>query len=66
MALPDPFRALVLENSSGTVRAAIKELPLGSLPEGEVSRFHCVFEPELQGRACRHQSGQDRTPASQW
>ena len=36
MALPDPFRALVLENSSGTVRAAIKELPLGSLPEGEV------------------------------
>jgi len=36
MALPDPFRAQVLENSSGTVRAAIKELPLGSLPEGEV------------------------------
>src|SRR5712671_6651208 len=36
MALPDPFRALVLKNTNGTVRAAVKELPLSSLPEGDV------------------------------
>jgi len=36
MALPDPFRALVLENSNGTIRAAVKELPGSSLPEGDV------------------------------
>jgi acrylyl-CoA reductase (NADPH) len=36
MALPDPFRALVIENSSGTVRAAVKELPVTALPEGDV------------------------------
>jgi acrylyl-CoA reductase (NADPH) len=36
MALPDPFRALVLENQNGTVRAAVKELPVDSLPDGDV------------------------------
>ena len=36
MALPNPFRALVLENPDGTVRAAVKELPISSLPEGDV------------------------------
>src|SRR6266446_1590400 len=36
MALPDPFRALVLENTNGTVRAAVKDLPVSSLPEGDV------------------------------
>ena len=36
MALPDPFQALVLENPNGTIRATVKELPVRSLPEGEV------------------------------
>jgi acrylyl-CoA reductase (NADPH) len=36
MALPDPFRALVLENSNGTVSAAVKQLPVDSLPEGDI------------------------------
>jgi acrylyl-CoA reductase (NADPH) len=36
MALPDLFRALVLENQNGAICAAIKELPVGSLPEGDV------------------------------
>ena len=36
MALPDPFRALVLENPNGAIRTAVKELPLSSLPDGDV------------------------------
>jgi acrylyl-CoA reductase (NADPH) len=36
MALPDPFRALVLENSNQVVCPVIKYLPLSSLPEGDV------------------------------
>ncbi len=36
MALPDPFRALILENSNGAVRTAVKQIPVGSLPEGDV------------------------------
>jgi acrylyl-CoA reductase (NADPH) len=36
MALPDPFQALVLENPNGTIQAVVKELPVGSLPEGDV------------------------------
>jgi acrylyl-CoA reductase (NADPH) len=36
MALPDPFRALVLENLDGAIRASVKELPVSSLPEGDV------------------------------
>lgn len=36
MALPDPFRALVLENPDGGVRAAVEELPVDSLPKGDV------------------------------
>src|SRR5258706_6662403 len=36
MALPDPFRALVIESPNGTVRAAVKELPVSSLSEGDV------------------------------
>src|ERR1700722_13943948 len=36
MAIPDPFRALVLENSNGAVRAAIMNLLVSSLPEEDV------------------------------
>src|ERR1035438_2494420 len=36
MALPDPFLALVLENPNGSFRAAVRELPVDSLPEGDV------------------------------
>lgn len=36
MANPDPFRALVLENTGGTFHAAIQHLPASSLPEGDV------------------------------
>jgi acrylyl-CoA reductase (NADPH) len=36
MAFPDPFRALVLENPNGAIRAVVKELPVSSLPEGDV------------------------------
>lgn len=36
MALPDPFRALVLENPNGVVHAAVKELPVSSLPGEDV------------------------------
>src|SRR5258708_18105455 len=36
MARPDPFRALILENANGAVQAPLKELPLHSLPEGDV------------------------------
>jgi len=36
MPHPDPFRALVLENDGGTVRAIVKSLPVNSLPEGDV------------------------------
>jgi acrylyl-CoA reductase (NADPH) len=36
MAIPDPFRALLLENINGAVHAAVKELPVSSLPEGDV------------------------------
>ncbi len=35
MAHPDPFRALVLENDSGTVRANVCQVPVSSLPEGD-------------------------------
>jgi acrylyl-CoA reductase (NADPH) len=36
MALPDPFRALVLEEQNGTIHAGVKELPANSLPDGDV------------------------------
>src|SRR5580704_17286451 len=36
MARPDPFRALILENVNGAVQAALKEIPVNSLPEGDV------------------------------
>jgi acrylyl-CoA reductase (NADPH) len=36
MPHPDPFRALVLEDEGGKVHAAIKQLPISSLPEGDV------------------------------
>src|ERR1700719_2957677 len=36
MAHPDPFRALIMENANGAVQATIRELPLNSLPEGDV------------------------------
>ena len=36
MALPNPFRALILENPDGAIRAGVKELPIGSLPAGDV------------------------------
>ena len=36
MPHPDPFRALVLENDGGTIRDAIQQLPVGSLPDGDV------------------------------
>jgi acrylyl-CoA reductase (NADPH) len=36
MTLPDPFRALVLENSNGAVRASIMNLLVSSLPEEDV------------------------------
>jgi acrylyl-CoA reductase (NADPH) len=36
MPHPDPFRALVLENDSGTVRANVRQVPVSSLPEGDV------------------------------
>lgn len=36
MAHPDPFRALILENTDGTVPATLKEVPVNSLPEGDV------------------------------
>ena len=36
MPYPDPFRALVLEKAGGSVQATIKQLPVSSLPEGDV------------------------------
>ncbi len=36
MASPDPFRALILENVSGAVQATLKEIPINSLPEGDL------------------------------
>ena len=36
MPYPDPFRALILENADGAVKANIRELPVSSLPEGDV------------------------------
>jgi acrylyl-CoA reductase (NADPH) len=36
MALPNPFRALVLEDQIGAIRAGVKELPTSSLPDGDV------------------------------
>jgi len=36
MARPDPFRAVILENTDGAVQATLKELPVNSLPEGDV------------------------------
>jgi acrylyl-CoA reductase (NADPH) len=36
MPLPETFRALVLENVSGSVTAAVKDLPTRSLPDGDV------------------------------
>lgn len=34
--LPETFRALVLENTSGSVSAAVRHLPTHSLPDGDV------------------------------
>lgn len=34
--LPETFRALVLENTSGSVSAAVRNLPTHSLPDGDV------------------------------
>jgi acrylyl-CoA reductase (NADPH) len=36
MAHPDPFRAVILENADGKVRASVKQLPASSLPDGDV------------------------------
>ncbi len=36
MPYPDPFRALVLEDADGHVRASVKQFPANSLPEGDV------------------------------
>jgi len=36
MPYPDLFRALVLENDDGDVRASVKEVPVESLPDGDV------------------------------
>ena len=36
MALPDPFRALILESRDGAIRASVKDLPVSSLPDGDV------------------------------
>jgi acrylyl-CoA reductase (NADPH) len=36
MALPDPFRALIVENTDGAIHAAVKELTVRSLPEEDV------------------------------
>jgi acrylyl-CoA reductase (NADPH) len=36
MAYPDPFRALIIDNVNGAVQATIKELPVNSLPEGDI------------------------------
>jgi acrylyl-CoA reductase (NADPH) len=36
MPYPDPFRALVLENEGGKVHAGVKQLPISSLPDGDV------------------------------
>jgi acrylyl-CoA reductase (NADPH) len=36
MPVPETFRALILENTSGTVNATVKDLPTHSLPDGDV------------------------------
>jgi acrylyl-CoA reductase (NADPH) len=36
MSYPDPFRAVILENTGGNVRASVKQLSADSLPEGDV------------------------------
>ncbi|HVM61805.1 MAG TPA: MDR family oxidoreductase [Verrucomicrobiae bacterium] len=36
MSYPNPFRAVILENDDGNVRASIKQLPVSSLPEADV------------------------------
>ena len=36
MVHPDPFRALVLEKNGENVRASVKQLPISSLPDGNV------------------------------
>jgi acrylyl-CoA reductase (NADPH) len=35
MPHPDPFRAVILENPDGNIRASVKQLPADSLPEGD-------------------------------
>jgi acrylyl-CoA reductase (NADPH) len=36
MPYPDPFRAVILENTDGNVRASVKQLPANSLLDGDV------------------------------
>ncbi len=36
MPYPDPFRAVILENTDGNVHASVKQLPASSLPDGDV------------------------------
>ncbi len=36
MPCPDPFRAVILENTDGSVHASIKQLSASSLPDGDV------------------------------
>ena len=35
MPYPDPFRAVILQNVDGNVRASIKQLPASSLPDAD-------------------------------
>src|ERR1700689_2571322 len=36
MPHPDPFRAVILEDTDGNIHASVKQLPVSSLPEGDV------------------------------
>jgi acrylyl-CoA reductase (NADPH) len=36
MPYPDPFRAVILEDTDGNIHASVKQLPANSLPEGDV------------------------------
>src|SRR2546421_9912043 len=36
MAYPDPFRALVIEKNGDGVHCSVKQLPVSSLPDGDV------------------------------
>jgi acrylyl-CoA reductase (NADPH) len=36
MAYPDPFRAVILENTDGNIHASVRQLPANSLPDGDV------------------------------